>query len=305
VTERKAPPGILCAIVTPLHDDESPDLKALSDLVDFVIEGGVHGIFLLGTTGEGPLLEVHERKTVAESIVAHVAGRRPVVVHCGAPDTRTAADLARHAEAIGADAVAAVVPYFFTYGTLELERHFRTIAEAAPGVGHYVYENPDRTGYAAGVPLVIRLVNEIANIRGVKDTGDSIGKVTQYLSAAGTRPEVYTGNNLTIHAALVMGAAGGVSALANVVPELVTEIYDAFQEQDIDRALDRQLLLARMATATSGLPYVAVLKHLLSRRGLPSGATRSPQRLLQPEEAAVLNGRLDALDELHAWLSPT
>jgi dihydrodipicolinate synthase/N-acetylneuraminate lyase len=300
--ERRAPEGIICALVHPLNADGSPDLAACNEIVDAVLEAGVHGLFALGTTGEGPLLDPRERMALAESIVAHVGGRRPVVVHCGTADTRTAAALATHAQTLGAAAAASIVPYYFKYGDTELERHFRTIAEAAPDVGHYVYENPDRTGYSAGVALVTRLVNDITNIHGVKDTGDSVGRITQYLAGPGIRPEVYTGNNLTIFASLALGARGAVSALANVAPRLVVSIYESLASGSGTEARRLQFVLAQLASATAGLPYIGALKYLLSRRGLPAGEPRAPQRSLTPAEVDILERRLAAESEVREWL---
>ena len=291
-------------MVTPFGADGSPDLPAMGVLLDFLIERGVHGLFVLGTTGEGPLLESPERRQVAEFAVEYVNGRRPVLVHCGAPDTRTAADLARHAQAIGADGAATVVPYYFTYGERELERHFREVAQAAPEIGHYVYENPERVGYSAGVPLVCRLIAEVPNILGVKDTGDSIAKVTQYLAYPGITPQVFTGNNVTIFSALGLGAAGAVSALANFAPELITGVYEAFAAGDLDRSRELQFLVARMAGATGGLPYAGAIKHLLGRRGLPGGHTRAPQPELSADQAAAFDARLAAIEGLAGWLAP-
>jgi dihydrodipicolinate synthase/N-acetylneuraminate lyase len=273
-------------------------------VLDFLIDSGLHGLFVLGTTGEGPLLESTERKAVAEFAVEHVNGRRPVLVHAGTPDTRTAVDLARHAQAIGADAVATVVPYYFTYTEAQLERHFRTIAEAAPDIGHYVYENPERVGYSAGVSLVCRLVNQVPNIHGVKDTGDTIGKVTQYLAQPGIKPDVYTGNNSTVFSALSLGSAGAVSALSNFAPELISGIYERFAKGDEDGSRELQFILARVVGALAGTPYAGAIKHLLRRRGLPGGHTRLPQPELSPAEASTLDGKLAGIDGLAEWLEP-
>jgi 4-hydroxy-tetrahydrodipicolinate synthase len=303
-TEPHAPPGILCALVTPFGEDQAPDVAPLKDVIDFLIERRVHGLFVLGTTGEGVLLDPSERCGVAQFVLQHVGGRIPVIVHCGAPDTKTTADLARHAQENGADGAAAVVPYYFQYSVPELYRHFVAVAEAAPGIGHYVYENPERVGYSAGVKLVARLVNEVPNIHGVKDTGDSIGKVTDYLTQPRTTIEVYTGNNSTIFPALMVGARGAVSALANAVPELVMGIFERWKEGRIEEARDLQLTLARLQGSLAGAPFVGAVKHLMKRRGLSGGLARAPQSLLTREEAGALDRRLAAFVDVGPWLEP-
>jgi dihydrodipicolinate synthase/N-acetylneuraminate lyase len=304
VNQDGAPPGIICALATPFNKDETVDLGAMRRLLDFQIEKGMHGLFPLGTTGEGVLMNPDERMALAEAVADHVGDRAPVLVHCGAPDTKTAADLARHAAGLRVAGVATVAPYYFTYGPDDLYRHFVTVAEASPGTANYLYENPDRVGYSLGVPVVTRLVNEVPNIRGIKDTGDSIGRLQAYLAQPGIQPEIYTGNNMTILPALVIGARGAVSALANAVPELVVRLYASFVEGDLAEARALQLSLARVHGALSGLSYVGAVKHLLERRGLPSGGTRAPQPAMTPEQATLIDQRLDAWDDLLPWFAP-
>jgi len=300
----EAPAGIVCALVTPFRGDGAVDQPALRELVDFQAERGVDALFVLGTTGEGVLLDTAERCRATEVAAEHLRSRLPLVVHCGAADTRTAATLARHAEEAGAVAAAAVVPFFFRYTHAELQRHFAALAEAAPQIGHYVYENPERVGYSAGVGLVARLVDQVPGILGVKDTGDSVGKLGQYLAAPGTPIQVYTGSNLTVLPALVMGARGAVSALANAAPELLVELNRAWCAGDLERARRLQLALTRLQDCVAGLPYIAAIKHLVERRGLPAGRTRPPQPLLDDEQRATLDRRLAAHEDLAPWLGP-
>src|SRR5436190_15207050 len=262
VSSDGAPPGVICALATPFNKDETVDLGAMRGLLDFQIDSGMHGLFPLGTTGEGLLMNPEERMALAEAVVEHVGRRAPVLIHCGAPDTRTAADLARHAGGLGVAGVATVAPYYFSYGAEDLFRHFVTVAEAAPDIANYLYENPERVGYSLGVSVVTRLVNEVPNIRGIKDTGDSIGRLQAYLAQPGRRPEVYVGNNMTILPALVIGARGAVSALANAVPELVVSLYRSFIEGHLDEARGLQLSLARVGLALNGVPVVGGVKRL-------------------------------------------
>jgi dihydrodipicolinate synthase/N-acetylneuraminate lyase len=299
----EAPSGIVCALVTPFRKDGAVDEPALGELIDFQAERGIDALFVLGTTGEGVLLDAAERRHATEVAAELLRGRLPLVVHCGAADTLTAVALARHAEQVGAVASAAVVPFFFRYGDAELYWHFATMAEAAPGIGHYVYENPERVGYSAGVGLVARLVDEVPGVLGVKDTGDSVGKLGQYLASPGTAIQVYTGSNLTVLPALVMGARGAVSALANAAPELLVAINRAWCAGDLGQARRLQLVLTRLQGCVAGLPYIAAIKHLVERRGLPAGQSRPPQPALDVEQAATLDRRLAAQEDLGAWLA--
>jgi 4-hydroxy-tetrahydrodipicolinate synthase len=301
-TTRALTGGVICALVTPLDADGKPDADGIRRAVNHQISAGVHGLFVAGTSGEGPLMSVDERRFVAEVVVDVVAGRLPVVVHCGAADTTTSQELARHAQWIGAEAAAAVAPYFYRSGPQALFDHYKAIAEAAPGISHYVYDNPERVGYSLGVELVGRLCEEVPNIVGVKDTGDSIGRLMMYRSLFDPAPELYTGNNSLMFAALCIGAQGAVSALANVAPRLFVAIYDAARAEDADQALEAQKVAVRFQACFSGLPYVPGIKHLLERAGLGPAHSRRPHLPLDSERTKALEERVDRCKGLHEWL---
>ena len=298
---RNPPRGVVSALLTPFGGDGRVDTGALAELIDHQVEAGVDGLFVLGTSGEGLLLTVAERMAFTEAALEIVASRLPLVVHCGATDTATAVELARHAATCGVTAIAALPPLFFPYDDESQLVHFSRIAVAAPEADLYVYDNPDRTGYALGPGLVTRLIQEIPGVRGLKDTGDSLARVIAYL-ARPEPPVVYTGNNVLLLGALVMGAAGAVSTLANAVPELFGAIVTAHDEGRLEEARDLQLVVARLQAALAGMPYFAAAKHLVTRRGLPGGTTRSPVPAMTPAGRAALDARLDADPALSRWL---
>jgi 4-hydroxy-tetrahydrodipicolinate synthase len=294
--------GIIAALVTPFDASGNPELGAIQPLVDSQIRSGVHGLFVAGTSGEGPLMSAHERQRVTEATIEAVRGRIPVVVHCGAADTRTTADLAAHAESAGASAIAAVSPYFYAHGPDAIYSHFARVAEAAPSIPHYIYENPERTGYSIGVDAVLRLVGSVPNIRGVKDTGDSVGRLMMYLSLGDPVPEVFTGNNVLVHSALSIGAKGAVSTLANVAPELLVGLYRAFSEGRPAEALEYQKVIVHLQSSLAGLPYVPVIKYLLRLKSLPSGESRAPHLPLSEQQRETLIDRIKAAEQVSWWL---
>jgi 4-hydroxy-tetrahydrodipicolinate synthase len=294
--------GIVCALATPFAPDESLDRSSLEELIDFQIAAGVDGIFVAGTAGEGPLLLREERQLLAAASVDRVAGRVPLVVHCGAPDTRTAEFLARDAQDIGADVVATVAPYFYKVDAQSLYSHFRDVAEAAPELSHFLYENPERVGYSLGADLVGRLIREVSGIVGIKDTGDSIGRLTIYLSTLDPPPEVYAGNNAIVLPALTIGAKGAVSALCNAVPEPFVMMYESFVKSDLQEAAELQSTIARLQASLTGLPYIPAIKHLMAMRGLPTAASRRPHPEMSPEQRRNLEERLKRIEDLQPWL---
>jgi dihydrodipicolinate synthase/N-acetylneuraminate lyase len=296
--------GIVCALTTPFGGDEKPDLEGFGALIERQIEAGIHGLFIVGTSGEGPLLNWRERLSIAEAAVSKFGGKVPIIVHCGAADTRTAESLARHAATIGADAIAVVAPYFYGWSANALYKHFRDVAGAAPEVPMYVYENPERVGYSIGADLVGRLVQEVPNIVGVKDTGDSMARLTLYLSLFDPPPDVYTGNNALVYPALKIGARGAVSALSNVVPQLFVAIYDAVMNEDDAGARRLQAIAARFQAGLRGLPYIPSLKYLLAKMGLDSGHHRRPHASLSDEQIRVLEKNISNCEGLEEWLEP-
>lgn len=295
--------GIVTALVTPLDARGDVDTTALDALVDFQVDRGADGLFVLGTSGEGLLLSPAERGKVTEQVLARAGDRIAVAVHCGAADTDTAAQLVSAAADAGARTVAAIPPLFFNYTERAVHDHFARLADAAPGIDHYLYDNPARVGYSIGTDLARRLTDEVSCIRGVKDTGDSLGRITTYL-ATSEQMRVFTGNNVIVLGALVMGAAGAVSTTANAVPELFAELYATYQRGNLDKARDLQLTAARLQQALAGLPYIAAAKHLLAVRKLPGGHTHPPLPDLTAEQRTTLDQRLASDPTLHPWLTP-
>lgn len=287
--------GIVSSLTTPFQGDQRIDYGAFEELIEFQISSGVHGLFVLGTAGEGLLLGADERRAAAEFVLDKAGGRIPVAIHCGALDTHTTSSLAFHAADAGADAVAVVSPFYFTYDTNALRKHFTEVARAC-SVPFYLYDNPERVGYSLDFEMVHELVRDVENIRGVKDTGDSVARVTRYGTFKDPPVEVYTGNNLIVLPSLLMGATGSVSALASAFPELFVTLYELWKKGDVDEATGVQLTVARLQAVLDGGPYVGGIKYLMRRRGLPSGGMRAPL----PDAGGfteLIDARLEGLDE--------
>jgi dihydrodipicolinate synthase/N-acetylneuraminate lyase len=294
--------GIVTALITPFDEDDEVDWGALDALVDFQVGAGADGLFLLGTSGEGLLMAPAERLKVVERVLQRLDGQLPVVVHCGAADTRSAAELVRDAASAGAPAVAAIPPLFFPYGDSGVYEHFQRLADTAPDLDHYLYENPARTGYAMSTNLVHRLFAEVEPIRGVKDTGDSVGRISTYL-AANADIQVFTGNNTIVLGALATGAMGAVSTTANVVPELFARLLSAFRCGDLDTARQLQLTATRLQRALDGLPYIAAAKYLLELRGLSGGQPRRLLPALSDRQRTTLETRIREDSTLPTWIT--
>ena len=211
--------GALAAAVTPLQDaGEALDEAAVGPYVDFLAGAGVDGLLALGTTGEGFLLPVEQRMRAAQLFVEAAGGRILVAVHCGAQSTWDTVELAAHAADLGADGIAVMAPPYFTLDAEELVAHFAAAARACDPVPFYVYEFAARSGYAVPLLVLERLREVAPNFRGLKVSDTPWSAFAPYLIEG---LDVFVGPEALLARGLAAGAAGAVSALASVFPELI------------------------------------------------------------------------------------
>ena len=261
--------GSLAAAVTPLRDGgRALDEESIAAYVDFLAEPGrLDGILALGTTGEGILLSVDERRRAAERFLGAAEGRLQVAIHCGAQTTADTVELASHAAEIGADAVAVIGPPYFTYDEEALYRHFAAAAEASVNLPFYLYEFKGRAGYSIPLSLVDRLGGRVA---GLKVSNQPFEAVEPYLVEG---LDVFIGAEALVDAGLARGAAGSVSGLAAAFPEGAPPSKRAFLER---------------------FPFHAALKTVIHLRGVPLREdVRGPLRGLTSDERA----------EVEQWLA--
>lgn len=264
--------GALAAAVTPLRDQGAAlDEDAFGPYLDFLAAAGLDGILALGTTGEGILLSVAERRRAAERFVD---GALPVIVHCGAQTTAETAALAEHAASCGAAGVAVIGPPYYAYDDAALLAHFAAAARACAPLPFYVYEFKARSGYAVPVAVIERLREEVPNLAGLKVSDRPLEAVRPYLLEG---LDVFVGAEELLP---VNGAAGTVSGLASVFPERVVAL-DGVGE--LRAALDRY-------------PFQAAAKYALGRRGVPVREdVRGPLRRLTDAEKQELDEWLESL----------
>jgi len=266
----------LAAAVTPLRDGGAAlDEDGFGPLVEFLRDGGLDGILALGTTGEGILLGVDERKRVAERFLE---GPLDVIVHAGAQTTAATVALAEHAASIGAAGVAVIAPPYFTLDERALLSHFAAAAGACAPLPFYVYEFEAVSGYAFPPELLPRLRELAPNLVGMKVSDTPYESFARYL---GTGLDVFVGPEAFIARGLDEGAVGAVSALATAFPELVA-------------AVDPRL--AEIRAALERYPRHAALKHIIRRKGVPINEdVRGPLRQLMEDERRDLDAWLDEL----------
>jgi dihydrodipicolinate synthase/N-acetylneuraminate lyase len=274
--------GALAAAVTPFRDGGGQlDEDAFGPLADFLSAGGLDGVLALGTTGEGILLSVAERRRVTELFLEACAGRLDVAAHCGAQTTADTVALAEHAAGAGAAAVAVIGPPYFQLDDDALLAHFRAAAAACAPTPFYLYEFARVSGYAVPVPVVERLRELAPNLAGMKVSDAPFEAVEPYLLEG---LDVFVGAESLIGAGMHSGARGSVSALATAFPELVAA---AVREPGADRSAR----LGELRDALEAFPRHAALKRVLALRGVPvREEVRAPLRGLTEEERERLDG---------------
>ncbi len=226
--------GSLVAIVTPMHEDGSLDLVAFRALIDFHIAEGTNAIVVVGTTGESPTVDVAEHEQLIQVAVEHAAGRVPIIAGTGANSTREAIELAAFSKKAGATASLTVVPYYNKPTQEGLYQHFKAIAEAVD-MPHILYNVPGRTGADMSNDTVLRLA-QIKNIVGINDATGGIERGSDLLQRAPKDFAIYSGDDASTLALMLLGAHGTISVTANVAPKLMHEMCVAAMKGEVVKA---------------------------------------------------------------------
>ncbi len=268
--------GIVPPVVTPLTADHELDLPALRAHIDFMLSKGVHGIFVLGTTGEFYALDEREKQTIVADALAHVNGRSPVYAGTGAETTREVIRLTKMAEREGAAGVSVITPYFIKPNQSELFDHFRRVAESTP-LPVVLYNNPATCGGLSIEPDTVAKLAEVPNIVGIKDSsGDLQNTIEIIRQTPRDKFSVLNGRDTLIHAALQAGAQGAIPASCNIAPELCVGIYDSFVKGDAEAARAFQSRLHGVRMAMSLGTGNSAVKEAMALLGRSAGPMRAP-----------------------------
>lgn len=273
--------GTYTVMITPSDASGAVDLAALARFTDWQIREGIHGLIPLGSTGEFLSLSREERTAVAETVIRAAAGRVPVLIGTGAEDTREVVRASREAEALGADGVMIIPPFYSTPTDDELYQHYKTVADAI-GIPVMVYNNPA----TANVDLMPSLVARLAQIDGcryIKESTLEVTRVRDIIRLCGERMTVFGG--VLGFESFIEGAEGWVAVASNVAPGPMARLFElAADEKRIDEARALYLHWLPIIEAVFGQRYVGGTKALLNHMGFPAGAPQPPRLPLPPAD---------------------
>ncbi len=236
--------GILVPLITPFDEKGLVDESMLRKLVDFYIQASVQGLFVLGSSGQGPVMSIPERKRAAEIAIDQARSRTPVVIHVGTADAESTVELALHAADKGASAVAVIPPYYYSdHMEYEIVAHFRSVADAiSPPI--FIYENPKYSGISIRPELALRMKETIPSIRGIK-VAYGMGAMLEYVRLFPPDVSVFTGNS-DLFGLVPFGVAGMINPPTSFLPELCVELWRSLKNKEYEKAV---VLQQRVNTA--------------------------------------------------------
>lgn len=266
--------GSIVALITPMHEDGSVDYAALRALIDWHIAEGTNCITVVGTTGESPTVTVEEHCEIIRVAVEQSAGRIPIMAGAGANSTAEAIELTRYAKQVGADCTLQVVPYYNKPTQEGMYQHFKAIAEAVD-LPIMLYNVPGRTVVDMQAATALRLA-QIPNIFGIKEASGDIDRACQLIQNAPQNFSVYSGDDPTAVALILLGGKGNVSVTANVAPRLVSQMCRAALSGDLVQARQLHYQITELNRLLFCEPNPIPVKWAVSRLGRCKGQLRLP-----------------------------
>ena len=280
--------GIISPILTPMHDDESVNYEELRVQINRLIDGGVHGIFVFGTNGEGYILSEEEKVEIMKVAVEEVNGRVLVYASTGLIGTQDTIRLSQKAKEIGVDVLSIITPSFAAASQDELYTHFKTVAENV-NMPIVLYNIPARTGNALA-PATVGKLSKIKNIVGVKDSSGNFDNILQYIEQTRGRADfaVLSGNDSLILWTLFAGGQGGIAGCSNIYPFVMAQIYEQFLTGNIEEARTYQDSVRSFRDCFKFGNPNTIVKHTVGLLVYPVGKFRAPFNQVYNEATVAL-----------------
>jgi N-acetylneuraminate lyase len=284
--------GVWPALITPSNEDGTVNLEALHKLVAYLLDKGVDGFYVGGSTGEGIFMPVAQRKLLAETVLAQIDGRVPTIVHAGAIAVDDAIDLARHANECGAVGISSVLPPL--YDSMDsIAAYYRALAAATPDLPFIAYLLKPEIDTVA----LIQSLLDIPNLAGTKYTGSNMFEFRRLIDLGRGQWTMFSGMDEQCLYAAMMGATGNIGSTLNFMPGVYTNIHKAIAAGNLNEAQEFQVRANRVTEVMAGVGFRGAIKVVLSRLlDCDFGSPRLPGLPLTAEEQSRLWAELEATD---------
>ncbi len=288
--------GVMPALMTAFNGKQELDFEALEGIIEYLIQKGVHGVYITGSTGEGLSMSMEERNSVVREICACVNKRIPVIAHTGAISTKQAITLSESAEKAGVDAISAIPPFYYKFSQSEIIEHYKSIA-GSTDLPLFVYNIPATTGVDLPIATCRELL-EVENIIGLKYTSMDIFSMERIINLP-AKPIVFSGSDEMSFYGLWAGASGLVGSSYNLLADIVVKIYNYFNAKNYNEAHNHYKLASEILHALLQYPYFSAVREVLRWVGVDIGNPRSPFRAISPEESQQLRQSIKQILELY------
>lgn len=275
------------ALVTPFKKDGSIDYETLRKLIDFQINNNTDAIIITGTTGESSTLSYTEHLSVIEECIDHVNGRIPVIAGTGSNCTKTAINMSKEAEDLGANGLLIVTPYYNKTTQKGLINHYSKISEKV-NIPIILYNVPSRTGLNIEPNTVKEIVENCENIKGIKEASGNINNVAQIKNLLEEKIKIYSGNDDQIVPILSLGGVGVISVIANILPKETHELVMNYLNGNIEQSKKEQLKMLKLIKALFKETNPIPIKEAMEELNMINGTLREPLIKMEDENKKQL-----------------
>ena len=280
--------GIIPAFYACYDENGNISGERVQELAKFYLDKGVKGLYVGGSSGECIYQNVTERKEVLENVMSAVGGKMTIIAHVAAPSTRDSVELAKHAESLGVDALAAIPPIYFGLPEFAI-RDYWTAMMNATSLDFIIYNIPQTTGYALSVNMLKEMMS-FDQVIGVKNSSMPVQDIYLFKRNAGKEIVVFNGPDEQFVAGRIMGADAGIGGTYGVMPELFLAANQAIEDSEIEKAQEIQIMIDdiifKMLEAKGNL--YDVMKAVLVKRGITIGSVREPLPRITSEDMSIV-----------------